>query len=65
VAVLLVTYDLAEAMALSDRILIMYDGKVCKVMTGPDYDEKEIGLYMLGGGAGGEISSTQAAGRSF
>lgn len=65
VAVLLVTYDLAEAMALSDRILIMYDGMVCKVMTGPDYDEKEIGLYMLGGGASGEVSSKQAAGRSF
>jgi simple sugar transport system ATP-binding protein len=64
VAVLLVTYDLAEAMALSDRILVMYDGMVCKVMTGPDYDEKEIGLYMMGGGRG-EVSSKQAAGRSL
>lgn len=65
VAVLLITYDLAEAMALSDRILIMYDGMVCKAMTGPDYDEKEIGLYMLGGGTSGEVSSKQTAGRSF
>jgi simple sugar transport system ATP-binding protein len=65
IAVLLITYDLAEAMALSDRILIMYDGMICKVMTGPNYDEKEIGLYMLGGGTGGEASSKQAIGRSF
>ena len=51
VAVLLITYDLAEAITLSDRILVMYDGNIRKAIRGPDYDEKEIGLYMMGGGS--------------
>ena len=49
VSVLLVTYDLNEAMTLSDRLLVMYDGEVRKELAGPHYDENEIGLYMLGG----------------
>jgi simple sugar transport system ATP-binding protein len=52
VAVLLITYDLTEAMTLSDRILVMYDGNIRKTLHGPDFDEKEIGLYMMGGGTG-------------
>lgn len=51
-AVLLVSHDLNEAMALSDRILVIYDGVIRKEFIGPDYDEKEIGLYMLGGEQG-------------
>ena len=51
VSVLLITYDLNEAMTLSDRILVMFEGSVQKELTGPDYDEKEIGFYMLGGNA--------------
>ena len=51
VSVILITYDLAEAMTLSDRILVMYDGHINKELTGPDYDEKEIGMYMMGGGS--------------
>ncbi len=52
VSVILITYDLNEAMTLSDRILVMYDGIFNHEFCGPDYDEKEIGLYMMGGGAG-------------
>lgn len=51
VAILLITYDLTEATALSDRILVMYDGKIRKTMHGPVYDENELGLYMMGGGS--------------
>lgn len=51
VSVILITYDLAEAMTLSDRILVMYDGHINKELTGPDYDEKESGMYMMGGGS--------------
>lgn len=51
VSVILITYDLAEAMTLSDRILVMYDGHINKELPGPDYDEKEIGMYMMGGGS--------------
>lgn len=49
VSVILITYDMNEAMTLSDRILVMYDGGFNHEFIGPDYDEKEIGLYMLGG----------------
>lgn len=49
VSVILITYDLTEAMALSDRILVMYDGQFNQEFAGPDYDEKKIGLYMMGG----------------
>ena len=54
VSVILITYDLNEAMTLSDRILVMYDGNFNKEFKGPDYDEKEIGLYMMGGGSDAE-----------
>ena len=50
VSVILITYDLNEAMTLSDRILVMFDGNFNHEFIGPDYDEKEIGLYMMGGG---------------
>ena len=49
VSVLLITYDLNEAMTLSDRILVIYDGEIRKELFGSDYNENEIGLYMLGG----------------
>lgn len=49
VSMLLVTYDLHEAMELSDRIMVIYNGEIMKVFEGPCFDENEIGLYMLGG----------------
>ncbi len=49
VSVLLITYDLHEAMELSDRLLVMYEGQIRKEFVGPHYDENEIGLHMLGG----------------
>ena len=51
VSVILITYDLNEAMTLSDRILVMFDGNFNHEFMGPDFDEKEIGLYMMGGGS--------------
>ena len=45
-----------EAMTLSDRILVMYDGGFNHEFVGPDYDEKEIGLYMLGGAVDETVS---------
>ena len=54
VSVILITYDLNEAMTLSDRILVMYDGTFNHEFHGPNYDEKEIGLYMMGGGTSAE-----------
>lgn len=49
VSVLLVTYDLHEAMELSDRIMVIYNGEILKTFDRSEFDENEIGLYMLGG----------------
>jgi simple sugar transport system ATP-binding protein len=48
-AILLVSADLSEVMNLSDRIAVMYKGKITGVFqNSPDLTEEELGLYMLG-----------------
>ena len=48
-AILLVSLELDEVMSLSDRLLVMYEGRVVGE-HGADASEEEIGLEMLGGG---------------
>lgn len=48
-AVLLVSFELDEIMNLSDRIEVIYNGKVAGSVSGEDADEKELGLMMAGG----------------
>lgn len=48
-AVLLVSFELDEIMSLSDRIEVIFDGKISGSMPGKDADEKELGLMMAGG----------------
>ena len=48
-AILLVSLELDEVMSLSDRLLVMYEGRVVGE-HGADATEEEIGLEMLGGG---------------
>ena len=48
-AILLVSLELDEVMSLSDRILVMYEGRVVGE-HGTDATEEEIGLEMLGAG---------------
>jgi general nucleoside transport system ATP-binding protein len=48
-AILLVSLELDEVMSLSDRLLVMYEGRVVRE-HGADATEEEIGLEMLGGG---------------
>lgn len=48
-AVLLISFELDEILALSDRIAVIYDGKISKVMKKEDTNENEIGLLMAGG----------------
>ncbi|MEM9491634.1 MAG: ABC transporter ATP-binding protein [Myxococcota bacterium] len=50
-AVLLVSADLAELLALSDRILIMYEGRIAGEVTASSADEGEIGRLMAGRGS--------------
>lgn len=48
-AVLLISFELDEIMALSDRISVIFDGQILKTFDAKDTDEREIGLYMAGG----------------
>jgi simple sugar transport system ATP-binding protein len=47
--VLLVSADLEEIMALSDRILVMYEGKITGSMLAKEADETKLGVLMMGG----------------
>lgn len=48
-AVLLVSLELDEVMMLSDRIAVMHDGEIMKVLPGNSATREEIGLLMAGG----------------
>lgn len=50
-AVLLVSFELDEVMNLSDRIGVIFDGKIVETMDAKKADEKTIGYLMAGGGA--------------
>jgi simple sugar transport system ATP-binding protein len=47
-AILLVSADLAEVLALSDRIAVMYGGRVVVVMSRANATEELLGKYMTG-----------------
>ncbi|MEH6646114.1 ABC transporter ATP-binding protein [Sulfitobacter sp.] len=47
-AVLLVSVELEEIMALSDRIAVMFDGQIMGERLPAETDEKELGLLMAG-----------------
>jgi simple sugar transport system ATP-binding protein len=56
-AVLLISEDLDEVMALSDRIVVMYDGRIVGEVRRGAFDVKFIGAMM----AGAETDAVQAA----
>ena len=48
-AILLISADLSEVMDLSDRLLVMYGGKIAaSFASAGEVSEEELGLYMLG-----------------
>ncbi len=47
-AILLVSSELSEIMSLSDRILVMYKGRIIGETTPQESTEEDIGLLMLG-----------------
>ncbi len=47
-AMLLVSAELAEIMALSDRILVMFEGRILAEIPGDQADEETLGLFMAG-----------------
>jgi simple sugar transport system ATP-binding protein len=48
-AILLITADLDEMFALSDRIAVIYEGKIVAVSDRNKTNELELGLMMTGG----------------
>ena len=48
-AVLLVSAELDEVLELSDRIAVMYAGRIVAVLDGPTADKNEVGLLMATG----------------
>ena len=61
-AVLIVSSELDEVMALSDRLLVMFDGRIVGEFDPKATTNAEIGLYMLGSGAeSGAAAATGAA----
>ncbi|NEZ47103.1 ABC transporter ATP-binding protein [Clostridium niameyense] len=48
-AVLLVSLELDEILSLSDRIAVMYDGKIVKIVDRKDATEQKLGVLMAGG----------------
>ncbi|MCY6483151.1 ABC transporter ATP-binding protein [Clostridium aestuarii] len=48
-AVLLVSFELDEILALSDRVAVMYDGEIVGVLDRADADEQKLGVLMAGG----------------
>jgi ABC-type uncharacterized transport system ATPase subunit len=47
--VLLVSMELEEVMSLSDRILVIYEGRIVKEFVGGTVGEEELGYFMTGG----------------
>ena len=47
-AVLLISLELDEILSMSDRILVMYEGRIVGEYA-PDVAEEELGFAMLGG----------------
>lgn len=59
-AILLVSADLEEILSLSDRIAVMYEGKIVGILDVADASEDNIGLMMMGGSAdGGNTSESE------
>ncbi len=59
-AVLLVSAELDEILELSDRIAVMYGGRIAAVVDGPTADKNDVGLLMATGRADRDATTTGA-----
>ena len=48
-AVLLISFELEEVLSLSDRIEVIFEGRITGSVSGKDKDEKKLGYLMAGG----------------
>lgn len=49
--VLLVSFELDEVMSISDRIAVIYEGKIVDIVDGKEAEESKLGYMMAGGGS--------------
>jgi ABC-type uncharacterized transport system ATPase subunit len=49
-AILLISEDLDEILAISDRIAVIYEGEIVETMSSKDATAEQLGLLMSGGG---------------
>ena len=49
--VLLVSADLTEVLALSDRIAVMYGGRIVAIVPGASATTEQLGMHMTGSAA--------------
>jgi simple sugar transport system ATP-binding protein len=61
--VLLVSFELEEVMALADRILVIYEGRIAREFAAGEADDETLGYYMTGGG-GSKLEPATAAAHS-
>ncbi|PLX70160.1 MAG: heme ABC transporter ATP-binding protein, partial [Denitrovibrio sp.] len=47
-AVLIISEELEELMNLSDRIAVIYEGKILKIIPAKEAQKRELGLLMAG-----------------
>ncbi|MCF2527900.1 ABC transporter ATP-binding protein [Yinghuangia soli] len=59
--ILLVSAELSEVLALSDRVLVMYEGRVVAELPRAEADAQTVGLAMAGGTATGGTAADPAA----
>ncbi|MGE5577212.1 MAG: ABC transporter ATP-binding protein [Syntrophothermus sp.] len=59
-AILLVSLELDEIISLSDRIAVIYGGKIVGIVDAADADEEELGLMMAGAGGRREDGESSA-----
>jgi simple sugar transport system ATP-binding protein len=52
-AILIVSTELDEVLAVGDRIAVMYDGRIVGILTGPDATYENLGMLMGGASFGG------------
>jgi simple sugar transport system ATP-binding protein len=60
-AILLVSAELDEVMELSDRVAVMYGGRIVAVLDGRTADKNEVGLLMATGGREAPSGETGSA----
>lgn len=59
-AILLISLELDEVMNVSDRILVMYEGRIVAELDPKKTNVRELGIYMAGGKENNNHESTEA-----